>query len=61
MLQNLKNTVAEYEAKSGSETMFDFNNGDPMANTKVNDMHKEAGASIDFSGASGKQEIGVID
>ena len=41
--------------------MFDFNNGDPMANTKVNDMHKEAGASIDFSGASGKQEIGVID
>ena len=60
-LQNLKTEIAEYEAKKGSQTMFDFNNGDPLKGTHVADMHKQAGASINFSGASGKQELGGID
>ena len=49
--------VNEYEAKAGSETMMDFNNGDPLANTNINDMHMKKGASVDFSGATGQQEL----
>ena len=41
--------------------MFDYNNGNPLANTDINDMHMRKGASIDFSGASGKQELGVMN
>ena len=41
--------------------MFDFQNGDPLANTNIDDMHMKAGASIDFAGASGKQELGVMN
>merc|ERR1712178_91047 len=62
---NLKNTqgtnVNEFEAKKGSETMFDFKNGDPLANSNIKDMHMKAGASVDFNGASGKQEMGVMN
>ena len=54
-------SINEFEAKKGSQTMFDFKNGDPLANTHVKDMHMRAGAKIDFAGASGKQEMGVMD
>ena len=64
-LQNLSETqgtnINEFEAKAGSETMFDYNNGDPLANTDITDMHMQKGAAIDFSGASGKQEVAVLD
>ena len=64
-LMNLKDTkgtnVKEFEAKKGSETMMDFSHGDPLANSKIGDMHMKAGASIDFNGASGKQEMGVMN
>ena len=64
-LQNLSETqgtnIKEFEAKAGSETMFDYNNGDPLANTDITDMHMQKGAAIDFSGASGKQEVAVLD
>ena len=63
-LQNLSETqgtnIKEFEAKAGSQTMFDFNNGDPLANTDVTDMHMQKGAAIDFDGASGKQEVAVL-
>ena len=61
LLMNLVNNVNEYDAKKGSETMFDYSKGDPLAGTKITDMHKEAGASIDFNGATGTQEVGVTD
>ena len=58
-LQNLSETqgtnINEFEAKAGSETMFDYNNGDPLANTDVTDMHMQKGAAIDFDGASGSR------
>ena len=54
-------SIKEFEAKKGSQTMFDFQNGDPMANTKIKDMHMKAGANVDFAGASGKQELGVMN
>ena len=64
-LINLKNTqgttVNEFEAKKGSSTMFDFKNGDPLANTKIKDMHMKAGAAVDFNGANGKQEMGITN
>ena len=61
-LADIKGTqINEFEAKKGSETMFDFQNGDPLANTNIDDMHMKAGASIDFNGASGMQEIGVMN
>ena len=41
--------------------MMDFKNGNPLKNTKINDMHMNKGASVDFSGATGKQELGVMD
>ena len=41
--------------------MMDFKNGNPLKNTKINDMHMKKGASVDFSGATGKQELGVMD
>ena len=47
--------VNEFEAKKGSETMFDFNNGDPLANTNMGKMSMEAGAGVNFSGETGKQ------
>merc|ERR1712054_655320 len=53
--------IKEFEAKAGSEVMMDFNNGDPLANTDINDMHMKKGASIDFSGSTGEQELGVMD
>ena len=65
MLMNLATTkgtnIKEFDAKAGSETMMDFNNGDPLANTKINDMHMHKGSSVDFSGATGEQELGVMD
>ena len=64
-LMNLATTkgtnIKEFDAKAGSEVMMDFNNGNPLANTKINDMHMHKGASIDFSGATGNQELGVMD
>ena len=51
---NLVNNIGEYHAGAGSETMFDFANGDPLAGTNIADMHKSAGASIDFNNATGK-------
>ena len=64
-LQNLSETqgtnIKEFEAKAGSETMFDYNNGDPLANTDITDMHMKKGAAIDFSGATGKKEVAVLD
>ena len=60
-LMNLNTAVGEYHARAGSTTMMDFSRGDPLANTKVNDMHKDAGARIAFNGSTGKQELGVID
>ena len=54
-------SINEFEAKKGSETMFDFQNGDPLANTHIKDMHMKAGANIDFAGASGKQELGIAN
>ena len=64
-LVNLKTTkgtnVKEYEAKAGSETMMDFNNGNPLGNTKIDDMHMKKGASVDFSGATADQEMGVMN
>ena len=58
---NIETNVKEYHAGKGSETMFDFSKGDPLAGTTVTDMHKSAGANIDFNGATGNQEIGVVD
>ena len=61
-LADIKGTqINEFEAKKGSETMFDFQNGDPLANTNIDDMHMKAGASIDFNGATGMQEVGVMN
>ena len=58
-LMNLATDVKEYHAKKGSATVFDFKMGDPLKTTKVNDLHKDAGAQLHFSGSNGKQELGV--
>ena len=58
---NLRSRMNEYEARAGSNTMMDFSKGDPLKNTNVNDMHKQAGAKISFNGANGSQQMGVID
>ena len=58
-LMNLNSNVNEYHAKAGSATVFDFAKGDPLATTSVNDLHKDAGAKLHFSGSTGKQELGV--
>ena len=60
-LMNLETDIKEYHAGAGSETMFDFSKGDPLAGTHIDDMHKTAGANIDFTGATGQQELGVVD
>ena len=44
--------------------MFDFSKGDPLANFRLQnliDMHKEAGAKLNFNGATGAQEMGVVN
>ena len=56
---NLESNMKEFHAKAGSATVFDFAKGDPLATTNVNDLHKDAGAQLAFSGSSGKQEQGV--
>jgi len=53
--------INEFEAKAGSQTMMDFTNGNPLANSDIKDMHMKKGASIDFAGASGKQEVNVMN
>ena len=58
---NLETDVKEFDAKKGSETEFDFSKGDPLADTNITDMHKEAGADIDFNDATTDQKLGVID
>ena len=58
---DLKTDMSEYHAKSGSNSMFDFSKGDPLKNTNIKDMHKDAGANLNFHGSTGKQEMGVVD
>ena len=60
-LMNLATDMNEYHAKSGSNSMFDFSKGDPLKNTNIQDMHKDAGANLNFHGATGNQEMGVIN
>ena len=58
---NLRSNMNEYHAQSGSNTMFDFKKGNPLATTNVNDMHKDAGAKLSFNGATGNQQMGVVN
>ena len=58
-LQNLVTDVHEFHAKDGSNTIFDFNKGDPLATTTVNDLHKDKGAQLSFAGATANQQQGV--
>ena len=60
-LMDLNTDMQEYHAKAGSNSMFDFSRGDPLANTHITDMHKDAGANLNFHGSSGAQEMGVIN
>ena len=60
-LMNLISDMKEYEAKKESNTLFDFAKGDPLATTKVMDIHKEKGGNLAFANSSGKQELGVVD
>ena len=53
--------VKEFEAKAGSASMFDFNNGDPLGNTDIDKMSMKAGADVAFSGETGKQGNAVMD
>jgi hypothetical protein len=52
-LINLETDIKAYDAKKGSETMFDYSKGDPFADTNIGEMSKEAGANIDYTGATG--------
>ena len=58
-LANLASNVNEYHAKSGSNSIFDFSKGDPLATTTVNDLHKDKGAALRFNEASADQQQGV--
>ena len=60
-LMDLATDMNEYHAKKGSNSMFDFSKGDPLKNTNIKDLHKDAGAHLNFHGATGKQEIGVVN
>ena len=60
-LMDLATDMNEYHAKKGSNLMFDFSKGDPLKNTNIKDLHKDAGAHLNFHGASGKQEMGVVN
>ena len=58
-LANLNTDVKEYHAKSGSNSIFDFSKGDPLATTTVTDLHKDKGAALSFNGATADQQQGV--
>eukprot|EP00356_Strombidium_inclinatum_P005453 CAMPEP_0170486540 /NCGR_PEP_ID=MMETSP0208-20121228/5521_1 /TAXON_ID=197538 /ORGANISM="Strombidium inclinatum, Strain S3" /LENGTH=132 /DNA_ID=CAMNT_0010760505 /DNA_START=49 /DNA_END=447 /DNA_ORIENTATION=+ len=60
-LVNLETVANTYTAEPGSNTVFDFKNGNPLADTKVGTFRKEAGANLDFVDASGKQQMGIVD
>ena len=53
--------MKEFHAKKGSKAIFDFKNGDPLATSKVADMHKDKGAKLAFNGATADQQVGVTN
>ena len=58
---NLATQIGSYEANRGSNTIFDYRNTDPLANTKVKSYLEHDGANLSFVGATGKQELGVTN
>ena len=56
MLLNLATQIGSYEANDGSNTIFDYRNTDPLANTHVKSYLEHDGANLSFVGATGKQQ-----
>ena len=59
MLLNLNTEIGAFHGKAGSDTVFDYSKGDPLAASNVGKMSKEAGANLHFNGANGHQQLGV--
>merc|ERR1712167_232114 len=58
-MENLKTDIGKFHAKGGSDTVFDYSKGNPLASSNVGKLSKEAGAKLHFNGASGHDQLDV--
>ena len=60
-LINLNLGIGELALSKDAEAHFSFTDGDALAGITLDDVHKEKGGAITFTGSTGQQELGVID
>ena len=60
-LQQLYTSIKDFETNAGSNTIFDYRNTDPLANTHIGTMLKHDGAKLTFVGATGDQHYDVAN
>ena len=60
-LVNLESVMNQFTANAGSDTVFDFKNGDPLAATNIGSLRKEKDGRLHFAGANGHTQAAVVD